>query len=53
MRSQEGCERKAKEESLSLSRARIEDQLGRVTNPAHRAMLRWALKALKIDVESD
>jgi hypothetical protein len=38
-------ERKAQEESLRLSRARIE-QLGRATNPAHRAMLERALKAL-------
>jgi hypothetical protein len=36
----------AKEESLRLSRARIEEQLGRATNPAHRAMLKRALKAL-------
>jgi hypothetical protein len=39
-------ERQAQEESLRLSRARIEEQLGRATNPAHRAMLQRALKAL-------
>ena len=36
-------ERKAHEESVRLSRARIEEQLGRATNPAHRAMLERAL----------
>ena len=46
-------ERAAREESLRLSRARIEEQLGRATNPAHRAMLERALKALEIDVQSD
>jgi hypothetical protein len=51
--SQEERGRKAKQEFLSLSRARIEDQLGRAINPAHRAMLRWALIALKIDVDSN
>src|SRR5215210_6290185 len=44
--SPEERERKAKEESLRLSRARIEDQLVRATNPAHRAMLERALSAL-------
>jgi hypothetical protein len=42
----EDRERKAKEESLKLSRARIEEQLGRATNPAHRAMLERSLSAL-------
>jgi hypothetical protein len=51
--SPEERERKAKEESLRLSKARIEEQLGRATNPAYRAMLERALKALEIDVESD
>ena len=46
-------ERKAREESLRLSRVRIEEQLARATNPAHRAMLERALKALEIDVQSD
>ena len=40
-------ERKAREESVRLSRARLEEQLGRATNPAHRAMLERALKALE------
>jgi hypothetical protein len=44
--SPEERERKAREESLRLSRARLEEQLGRATNPAHRAMLERALKAL-------
>jgi hypothetical protein len=44
--SPEDRNRKAEEESLRLSRARIEAQLGRATNPAHRAMLERALKAL-------
>jgi len=39
-------EQKAREESLRLDRARLEEQLGRATNPAHRAMLERALKAL-------
>jgi hypothetical protein len=34
-------------ESLRLSKARILDQLGRATNPAHRAMLERALKSLE------
>ena len=45
--SPEDRERKAREESARLSRARIEDQLVRATNPAHRAMLERALKALE------
>jgi hypothetical protein len=43
-------ERKAKEESLRLSKARIEWQLGRATNPAHRAMLERALSALDAEI---
>lgn len=39
-------ELKAREESLRLDRARLEEQLERATNPAHRAMLERALKAL-------
>ena len=39
-------EREAQLESLRLSRARILDQLGRATNPAHRAMLERALQSL-------
>jgi hypothetical protein len=42
-------ERKSREESARLSRARLEEQLGRATNPAHRAMLERALKALEAD----
>ncbi len=45
--SPEDCERTAHEESLRLSRARIVEQLGRATSPAHRAMLERALKALE------
>jgi hypothetical protein len=45
--SSEERERRERDESLRLSRARIEEQLGRATNPAHRAMLERALKALE------
>jgi hypothetical protein len=45
----EDREREAKLESLRLSRARILDQLGRATNPAHRAMLERALQSLESD----
>jgi hypothetical protein len=45
--------RKAREESVRLSRARIEEQLGRATNPAHRAMLERALHALESETTSD
>jgi hypothetical protein len=38
---------RARLESLRLSKARILDQLGRATNPAHRAMLERALQALE------
>jgi hypothetical protein len=51
--SPEERQRKAKEESLRLSRARLEEQLGRATNPAHRAMLERALKALEPRTTSD
>jgi hypothetical protein len=43
----------ARRESLRLSRAWIEEQLGRATNPAHRAMLERALEALELEVEPD
>lgn len=46
--SPEERERNTKEESLRLSRARLEEQLGRATNPAHRAMLERALESLDI-----
>jgi hypothetical protein len=44
--SPEDRDRKARDESLRLSRARLEEQLSRATSPAHRAMLERALKAL-------
>lgn len=50
--SPEDLERKVREESLRLSRARIKEQLGRATNPAHRAMLERALKALEAETIS-
>jgi hypothetical protein len=49
---QEERERGARDESLRLSKARIEEQLGRATNPAHRAMLERALKALEAEITS-
>jgi hypothetical protein len=49
--STEERERKDKEESVRLSRARLEEQLGRATNPAHRAMLERALKSLDAETE--
>jgi hypothetical protein len=51
--SPEEREHKAREESMRLSRARIEEQLGRATNPAHRAMLERALHALEPEAISD
>jgi hypothetical protein len=48
----EGRERKAREESVRLSRARIEEQLGRATNPVHRTMLERALQALAAETTS-
>ena len=45
--SPEDRQRLAREESVRLSRARIEEQLRRATNPAHRAMLERALSALE------
>lgn len=51
--SPEERERRAREESLRLSRARLEEQLGRATNPAHRAMLERALKALETPAATD
>jgi hypothetical protein len=51
--SPEDRERKAKEESVRLSRARLAEQLGRATNPAHRAMLERALDSLGADTASD
>ncbi len=51
--SPEERERKAREESVRLSRARLEEQFGRATNPAHRAMLERALHALEPETTSD
>ena len=51
--SSEERERKAREESLRLSKARLEEQLGRATNPTHRAMLEQALKALETTKRMD
>jgi hypothetical protein len=50
--SPEERERRAREESVRLSRARLEEQLGRASNPAHRAMLERALKALEAETTS-
>ena len=47
--SPEERDRKARDESRRLSRARLEDQLSRATNPAHRTMLERALKALEAE----
>jgi len=38
--------RKERDESHRLNRARLVEQLGRASSPAHRAMLERALKAL-------
>ena len=46
-------ERKAREESVRLSRARLSEQLARATSPAHRAMLERALKALETPADAD
>jgi hypothetical protein len=51
-RSPEERERQAREESIRLSRARLTEQLSRATNPAHRAMLERALKALESPTSS-
>ena len=51
--STEELERRASEESKRLSRARIQEQLKRATNPAHRAMLERALLALSPEALSD
>jgi hypothetical protein len=51
--SPEERERKAREESVRLSRARIQEQLGRATNPAHRTMLERALRALEPETTTD
>lgn len=51
--SQEGRDRRAREESVRLSRARLEEQLVSATNPAHRTMLERALKSLEPETKSD
>lgn len=43
----------AREESVRLSRARLEEQLGKATNPAHRVMLERALHALEPETTTD
>jgi hypothetical protein len=43
--------RLARLESLNLSRSRIEQQLERAVQPAHRAMLMKALQAVERDAE--
>jgi hypothetical protein len=44
-----GRDRKARDESVRLSRARLEQQLSRATNPSHRTMLERALKSLEVE----
>lgn len=51
--SPEDLERRGREESRRLSRARIEEQLQRATNPAHRAMLERALLSLSPESPSE
>ncbi len=41
--------RRSRDESIRLSRVRLEQQLSRATNPAHRTMLERALKSLEAD----
>jgi len=45
--SREDLSSAAERESLRLSKARIQNQLERATNPAHRAMLERALAAIE------
>ncbi len=45
--SREDLSRAAEIESLRLSKARIQNQLERATNPAHRVMLERALAAIE------
>jgi hypothetical protein len=49
----EDRERRERDESLRLSRARLEEQLGRATSPAHRAMLERALKSLEAAADAE
>ncbi len=41
-----------RQETLKLSRSRVEQQLERATQPAHRAMLMKALQAIETEAES-
>lgn len=50
--STEERERLARQESIRLSRARIEEQLRNVTSPVRRTMLERALSALEPDMET-
>jgi len=43
--------REAGLESLRLSKARITEQLGRASNPAHRRMLESALRTIESQME--
>jgi hypothetical protein len=45
--------RKSRDESHRLSKARLEEQLRRATSPAHRTMLERALKSLEADAPPD
>ena len=45
----EGRKRKSVDEGTRLSRVRLEEQLSRATNPAHRTMLERALKSLEAE----
>lgn len=47
--SPEARDRRARDESNRLSRVRLEEQLKRATNPAHRTMLERALKSLEAE----
>ncbi len=49
--SPEERERRARLESLQLSRARILSQLESATRPAHREMLQRSLRALEIEID--
>lgn len=49
--SPEERERRARLESLMLSRTRTLDQLEQATRPAHREMLRRTLRALEAEIE--
>ncbi|MGH9943579.1 MAG: hypothetical protein ACRD9R_14635 [Pyrinomonadaceae bacterium] len=48
--SPEGRARNARLESVRISKSRIVEQLGRATNPAHRATLERALQSLETQV---